>query len=88
MSSSEHQVPHIPVEIDKEKLKKAFDVSHFDINAVLRGIQLTLVGGEQICSRVQYITRGLGTDDRRYLQLTGLSRIPVSSHPSITDRPS
>lgn len=55
-SSSEHpdrdqghiQVPHIPVEIDKEKLKKAFDVSHFDLNAVLRGIQLTLVGGERL----------------------------------------
>lgn len=47
MSSSEHQVPRIPVEIDKEKLKKAFDVSHFDINAVLRGIQLTLVGAHR-----------------------------------------
>lgn len=34
-----------PVEIDKEKLKKAFDISHFDINAILRGVQLTLVGG-------------------------------------------
>ena len=30
---------------DKEKLKKAFDVSHFDLNAILRGAQLTLVGG-------------------------------------------
>lgn len=36
---------HLPVDIDKEKLKKAFDISHFDINAVLRGIQLTLVAG-------------------------------------------
>lgn len=35
----------LPVDIEKEKLKKAFDVSHFDINAVLRGIELTLVGG-------------------------------------------
>ena len=33
--------PHL----DKEKLKKKFDISNFDINAVLRGIQLTLVGG-------------------------------------------
>jgi hypothetical protein len=32
---------------DKEKLKKAFDFSHFDINAILRGIQLTLVGGKK-----------------------------------------
>lgn len=39
------QRDHLPVDIDKEKLKKAFDISHFDINAVLRGIQLTLVAG-------------------------------------------
>jgi hypothetical protein len=31
--------------IDKEKLKKKFDISHFDLNAVIRGIQLTGVGG-------------------------------------------
>lgn len=30
---------------DKERLKKAFDLSNFDLNAILRGIQLTLVGG-------------------------------------------
>lgn len=34
-----------PVDIDKEDLKKAFDLSHFDINAILRGAELTLVGG-------------------------------------------
>jgi hypothetical protein len=48
MSSTQRQQkppkPQIPV--DKEQLKKAFDVSHFDLNAVLRGIQLTLVGGK------------------------------------------
>ncbi|KUI71874.1 hypothetical protein VM1G_07851 [Cytospora mali] len=38
---------HLPVDIDKEKLKKAFDISHFDINAVLRGIQLTLVAAHR-----------------------------------------
>jgi len=32
---------------DKEKLKKAFDVSHFDLNAILRGAQLTLVGAHR-----------------------------------------
>lgn len=42
---TQHQRPHLPVEIDEEKLKKAFDISHFDLNAVLRGAQLTLVGG-------------------------------------------
>lgn len=36
-----------PVELDKEKLKKAFDISHFDINAILRGVQLTLVGAHR-----------------------------------------
>lgn len=35
------QVPRI----DKDKLKKELDVSNFDPNAVLRGAQLTLVGG-------------------------------------------
>ncbi|ROT37886.1 transmembrane protein UsgS [Sodiomyces alkalinus F11] len=38
--------PEIP-KIDNEKLKKQFDVSHFDLNAVLRGIQLTLVGAHR-----------------------------------------
>lgn len=31
--------------IDKEKLKEKFDTSHFNVDAVLRGVQLTLVGG-------------------------------------------
>lgn len=30
---------------DTDKLLKSFDVSHFDFNAIIRGIQLTLVGG-------------------------------------------
>jgi hypothetical protein len=30
---------------DTEKLKAKFDVSNFSANAVLRGMQLTLVGG-------------------------------------------
>lgn len=36
----------IEEKLDKEELKKAFDISHFDLNAILRGVQLTLVGGE------------------------------------------
>ncbi len=35
------QRPHV----DKAALKKKFDISNFDLNQVLRGIQLTLVGG-------------------------------------------
>jgi hypothetical protein len=31
--------------IDTNLLKAKFDTSHFDINAILRGMQLTLVGG-------------------------------------------
>lgn len=34
--------------VDTEMLKKQFDVSNFDPNAVLRGMQLTLVGGESV----------------------------------------
>jgi hypothetical protein len=49
-SSEKPESLHIPREIDTEKLKKAFDISHFDLNAVLRGAQLTLVGGAQIHS--------------------------------------
>jgi hypothetical protein len=36
--------------IDKAKLKQRFDISHFDLNAVIRGIQLTLVGGKLVRS--------------------------------------
>ncbi|KAL2024748.1 hypothetical protein VTK56DRAFT_5569 [Thermocarpiscus australiensis] len=33
--------------VDKAKLKRHFDVSNFDLNAVIRGIQLTLVGAHR-----------------------------------------
>ncbi|KAJ0297856.1 hypothetical protein COL5a_011133 [Colletotrichum fioriniae] len=33
--------------IDKERLKREFDLSHFDLNQILRGIQLTLVGAQR-----------------------------------------
>jgi len=39
------KVQHQLDKIDKEKLKQRFDMSHFGINAVIRGVQLTLVGG-------------------------------------------
>lgn len=32
--------------IDTEQLKTKFDISHFGVNAVIRGAQLTLVGGK------------------------------------------
>lgn len=43
----------LPVDIDKEKIKKAFDISHFDLNAILRGIELTLVGGAYAPAQAQ-----------------------------------
>lgn len=73
-----------PVEIDKEKLKKAFDISHFDINAILRGVQLTLVGGTMLHPHAgQYWSLAL-TDTK---QLTGPSRILPCSALSTIARP-
>lgn len=31
--------------VDTDMLKQKFDLSNFDLNAVIRGMQLTLVGG-------------------------------------------
>lgn len=44
------------LKLDKDTLKQAFSLSNFDINAVLRGVQLTLVGGKSITAT---ILRGL-----------------------------
>ncbi|OBR05226.1 Transmembrane protein UsgS [Colletotrichum higginsianum IMI 349063] len=38
----DEQLDKLP--FDKERLKQEFDLSHFDLNQILRGIQLTLVG--------------------------------------------
>ncbi|KAI5925607.1 formamidase [Camillea tinctor] len=38
--------PKIP-KLDKQELKQAFDISNFDLNAVLRGAQLTFVGAHR-----------------------------------------
>ncbi|KAI1120506.1 formamidase [Nemania abortiva] len=40
---AEHNNP----KLDKDKVKEAFDLSNFDVNAVLRGAQLTLVGAHR-----------------------------------------
>jgi hypothetical protein len=58
---------------DKERLKKAFDLSSFDLNAVLRGIQLTLVGGTS--SHLRPISSGIDSD----IQHTAPSKTPTSS---------
>ncbi|KAB5526282.1 hypothetical protein GE09DRAFT_467255 [Coniochaeta sp. 2T2.1] len=44
-SSSQRKLPL--ADIDKAKLKQKLDTSHFDFNAILRGIQLTLVGAHR-----------------------------------------
>ncbi|KAK4156833.1 formamidase [Chaetomidium leptoderma] len=49
---SADQRPHL----DKDKLKKRFDVSHFDINAIIRGIQLTLVGAHRALQNPEIFT--------------------------------
>ncbi|OHX00261.1 transmembrane protein [Colletotrichum incanum] len=44
------QLDKLPLEklpFDKERLKQEFDLSHFDLNQILRGIQLTLVGAHR-----------------------------------------
>lgn len=38
--------------VDTDKLKAKLDVSNFEPNAILRGMQLTLVGGESRTARV------------------------------------
>ena len=43
MSADERPRSH--PHLDRATLKKQFDVSNFDLNAILRGFQLTLVGG-------------------------------------------
>lgn len=72
----------LPVDIDKEKLKQAFDLSHFDINAILRGAELTLVGGSFAGLHLRY---GLGTDS---VQPTELSRTQPCLQVTTTSRPS
>ncbi|KAF9870419.1 transmembrane protein [Colletotrichum karsti] len=41
------KIPFDKLPIDKETLKQEFDLSHFDINSVIRGAQLTLVGAHR-----------------------------------------
>ncbi|KAK3305556.1 uncharacterized protein B0T15DRAFT_396559 [Chaetomium strumarium] len=49
---SADQLPHL----DKVKLKKKFDISHFDLNAIIRGIQLTLVGAHRALQNPEIFT--------------------------------
>ncbi|SPQ25820.1 defb24d9-bced-4526-bf07-28dfa70e7551 [Thermothielavioides terrestris] len=42
--------------LDKDKLRKKFDVSHFDLNAIIRGVQLTLVGAHRALQNPEIFT--------------------------------
>ncbi len=37
--------------LTQEELKKKFEISNFDLNAILRGAQLTVVGGTLMRTR-------------------------------------
>lgn len=75
----------VDVAIGKEELKKAFDLSHFDINAILRGAELTLVGGALNILHLRLLGRhhGLGTDS---LQPTELCRTQLCLQVNITNK--
>nr|XP_036582315.1 uncharacterized protein CTRU02_07881 [Colletotrichum truncatum]KAF6790975.1 transmembrane protein [Colletotrichum truncatum] len=47
MATAEKHEKSEKLPFDKEKLKQEFDLSHFDINSVIRGAQLTLVGAHR-----------------------------------------
>ncbi|OLN87712.1 hypothetical protein CCHL11_05711 [Colletotrichum chlorophyti] len=47
MATAEKPEKRDKLNINKETLKQEFDLSHFDLNSVLRGIQLTLVGAHR-----------------------------------------
>jgi hypothetical protein len=44
MMAEHRPQPQTPL-LTQEELKKKFEISNFDLNAILRGAQLTVVGG-------------------------------------------
>ncbi|KAI0394471.1 formamidase [Xylariaceae sp. FL0594] len=47
MAKSKQSTPNLKIEFDKDRVRDAFDLSHFDLTAILRGVQLTLVGAHR-----------------------------------------
>lgn len=45
MDAAPEKLQHQLDKLDTDRLRQKLDLSHFGINAVIRGIQLTLVGG-------------------------------------------
>lgn len=54
--------PNEKLHVDKAKIKEAFDMSHFDLNTVIRGAQLTLVGGEYMRLRAAMLVTPILTN--------------------------
>jgi len=65
--------------LSQEQLKKKLEVSNFHPNAILRGVQLTIVGG-------QFPLTGNSTSNADDGKLTGRCRILRSSHPSTINK--
>lgn len=78
------KLPLDKLPLDKETLKQEFDLSHFDINSVIRGAQLTLVGGKLSKTAGDMLFWNRLADCKK---LTERSRIRPSSPPITTDKP-
>ncbi|CAM1503733.1 Fc.00g013240.m01.CDS01 [Cosmosporella sp. VM-42] len=61
------------LQVDKDKVKEKFDLSHFDPNAVLRGAQLTLVGAHRALQNPALFT----TDHYRQAAIAVLAGIVI-----------
>lgn len=73
-----------PIDIDTERLKAKFDLSHFDLNALLRGVQLTFVGGTPSLSGPPSALQPVNLTRR---QQTAPSKTPTSLRTATTSRP-
>jgi hypothetical protein len=67
--------------VEHRSLRESLEISNFDLNAVLRGAELTVVGGEQAT-----LTRCTGNRLTKSTKLFELYRIRPFSQVSITSR--
>lgn len=72
------QVPLVTPE-QEEKLKKKLEIKNFDLNAILRGAQLTVVGGMVTYTHLSII---ISDQDKLYERY----RTRLSSLPSIINK--
>jgi hypothetical protein len=69
--------------LTQEELKKKFEISNFDLNAILRGAQLTVVGGTH---SIQARKRQHPIIADHYFKLFERYRTRVSSHQSTINK--